>query len=133
MPLFTLPWCKRNTQFGIPLPHDTGARYLELRKEEGSSERQQIFPSCLCCLCSARGWGARAPLGPAFGTASSSASPKSCSPQARAALGASGIHLPWQGGTRQTRVAWVSSSGSCHLSVVFVSSEQDVGRCFFLV
>ncbi|XP_010145059.1 PREDICTED: dedicator of cytokinesis protein 2-like, partial [Eurypyga helias] len=46
----------RNTQFGIPLPHDTGVQYLELRKEEGSSEQQQISQnprSCSACPLSA--------------------------------------------------------------------------------
>ena len=128
--------CYGNTQFGIPLPHDTGVQCLELRKEEGSSEEQQISQnprsclslparppwqqlgkgSCFQCLC----------LSPCF----TAVSDKFWLPWWRASFGASRIHVWWQGGRRRTRRAvWVCNWVNCRSAFVFITSEQDVGRC----
>lgn len=113
-----LPRGTRNTQFGIPLPHDTRAQCLGLRKRK-EAPRGSKSPRAAVLL---SGLG-RAGASAAFGQ------PSSASPNP-----APGQHLcqptdPWPGGTGLTRAVWVSSLGSCHGRPVCVSG-QDVGRCF---
>lgn len=130
--------CDRNTQFGIPLPHDTWVQYLEFekRKEAQSSEQQQISQNPRSCL-SLSASPQRQRLGNGsrlqclcFSPVFKSVSYKLWFPWWRVSFGASQIHVQWRDGTRRRRVAWVCNLVNCHLSFAFLTSEQDVGRCF---
>lgn len=123
---------KATPSLGFPSPMRLG--YNILRKEEGSSEEQQISQSPRGCRSPLvlsdssreRDRGARVCLSSILRAVSY----KSWFPWWWASLRASRIHVWWRDGTRQRRVAWVCNSVNCHLSFVFIASEQDVGRCF---